>query len=92
MLRAYRFINDAKNHDEVRNLVKELKTSDDTARQIFRPYAETDKNVSPRQGELDLQAFDRVLALMGAAGVIPTLVAPAARFVDLQYLKAAGMQ
>ena len=37
---AYRFINDAENHDEVRNLVKEsLKTSDDTARQIFRPAA-----------------------------------------------------
>ena len=89
---AYRFINDAKNHDEVRNLVKEsLKTSDDTARQIFRPYTETDKNVLPRQGELDLPAFDRVLALMGEAGVIPTPVAPAARFVDLQYLKAAGM-
>ena len=89
---AYRFINDAKNHDEVRNLVKEsLKTSDDTARQIFRPYTETDKNVLPRQGELDLPAFDRVLALMGEAGVIPTPVAPAARFVDLQFLKAVGM-
>ncbi len=46
----------------------------------------------PRQGELELHAFDRVLALMGDADVIPTPVAPAARFVDLQYLKAAGMQ
>jgi ABC-type nitrate/sulfonate/bicarbonate transport system substrate-binding protein len=90
---AYRFINDAKNHDEVRNIVKEsLKTSDDTARQIFRPYTEPDKNVLPRQGELDLKAFDRVLALMGEGGVIPTPAAPASRFVDLQYLKAAGIQ
>ena len=47
---AYRFINDAKNHDEVRSIVKEsLKISDDTARQIFRPYIEPDKNVLPRQ-------------------------------------------
>jgi ABC-type nitrate/sulfonate/bicarbonate transport system substrate-binding protein len=90
---AYRFINDAKNHDEVRNLVKEsLKVSDDSAGQIFRPYTETDKNVLPRQGELDLPAFDRVLSLMGEAGVIPTPVNPAARFVDLQLLKAAGIQ
>jgi len=90
---AYRFINDAKNHDEVRNLVKEsLKTSDAIARQIFRPYTEADKNVLPRQGELELQAFDRVLSLMGEAGVVPTPVAPAARFVDLYYLKAAGIQ
>jgi hypothetical protein len=41
---------------------------------------------------LDLQAFARVLSLMGDAGVIPTPVAPASRFVDLQYLKAAGIQ
>ena len=61
---AYRFMNDQKNHGEVMNIVKEsLKISDDTARQIFRPYTEADKNVLPRQGELDLQAFDRGLAL-----------------------------
>ena len=61
---AYRFINDAKNHGEVLNIVKEsLKISDDTARQILRPHTEADKNVLPRQGELDLQAFDRGLAL-----------------------------
>ena len=90
---AYQFMNDAKNHDEVRNIVKEsLKISDDTARQIFAPYTQPDKNMLPRRGELDLQAFDRVLSLMGEAGVIPTPVAPATRFVDLQFLKAAGIQ
>jgi len=89
---AYQFMNDAKNHNEVRNIVKEsLKLSDDTARQIFAPYTQPDKNVLPRRGELDLAAFDRVLALMGDAGVIPTPVAPASRFVDLQFLKAAGI-
>jgi sulfonate transport system substrate-binding protein len=90
---AYQFMNDSKNHDEVRNLVKQsLKISDDTARQIFAPYTERDKNVLPRRGELDLHAFDRVLVLMGEAGVIPTPVAPATRFVDLQYLTSAGIQ
>jgi hypothetical protein len=90
---AYRFVNDAKNHDEVLNIVKDtLKISDETARQIFTPYTQPDKNVLPRRGELDLHAFDRVLSLMGEAGVIPTPVAQATRFVDLQFLKAAGMQ
>jgi ABC-type nitrate/sulfonate/bicarbonate transport system substrate-binding protein len=90
---AYEFMNDAKNHDEVRNIVKEsLKISDDTARQIFAPYTQPDKNMLPRRGELDLRAFERVLSLMGEAGVIPNPVAPATRFVDLQFLKAAGIQ
>ena len=90
---SYQFMNDAKNHHEVLNIVKEsLKIPEESARQIFAPYAEPARNVLPRRGELDLKAFDRVLALMGEAGVIPTPVAPAARFVDLQFLKAAGIQ
>lgn len=90
---SYQFMNDAKNHDEILNIVKEsLKIPEESARQIFAPYAEPARNVLPRRGELDLQAFDRVLSLMGEAGVIPTPVAPATRFVDLQYLKAAGIQ
>ena len=81
---AYAFMNDPKNHAEVTNIVKKsLKITDETARQIFEPYTQSDKNVLPRRGELDLKAFDRVLALMGEAGVIPTPVAPASRFVDL---------
>ena len=90
---SYQFMNDAKNHHEVLNIVKEsLKIPEESARQIFAPYAEPARNVLPRRGELDLKAFDRVLALMGEAGVIPTPVAPATRFVDLQFLKAAGIQ
>jgi ABC-type nitrate/sulfonate/bicarbonate transport system substrate-binding protein len=90
---SYQFMNDAKNHDGVLNIVKEsLKIPDESARQIFAPYAEPARNVLPRRGELDLKAFDRVLGLMGEAGVIPTPVAPASRFVDLQFLKAAGIQ
>ena len=90
---AYRYINDAKNHDEVLNIVKDtLKISDETARQIFAPYTQPDNNVLPRRGELDLRAFDRVLSLMGEAAVIPSPVAPASRFVDLQFLKSAGIQ
>lgn len=90
---SYEFINDPKNRAEVTNIVKEtLKVSDDVAREIFAPYAEPDKNVLPRRGELSVKAFNQVLALMAEAGVIPTPPAPAERFIDLRYLQAAGIQ
>ena len=90
---SYAFMSDPKNHAEVTNIVKEsLKITDETARQIFEPYTQSDKNVLPRRGELDLKAFDRVLTLMGEAGVIPTPVALTSRFIDLRYLQAVGIQ
>ena len=46
----------------------------------------------PRRGELSLPALERVLALMGEVGAIPKPVPSAQRFVDLQYLKAAGIE
>jgi ABC-type nitrate/sulfonate/bicarbonate transport system substrate-binding protein len=89
---SYEFMNDAKNRREVTTIVMQsLKTSEEVAAQIYAPYLEYAKNVLPRRGELDLAAFNRVLALMAEAGVIPTPVAPAERFVDLQYLKAVGI-
>ena len=43
---SYEFMNDPKNHGEVINMVMELlKISDETARQIFAPYTQPDKNV-----------------------------------------------
>jgi hypothetical protein len=90
---AYEFMNDPTNRAEVTNMIAEsLKVSEEIARQLFAPYLEPEKNVLPRRGELNLKAFNQVLALMGEAGVIPTPVPPAERFIDLQYLKAAGIQ
>jgi hypothetical protein len=39
-----------------------------------------------------MPAFNRVIALMSDAGVVPKPPPPAEKFVDLQYLKAAGVQ
>ena len=90
---SYEFINDPRNRAEVTGIVKEtLKVSDDVAREIFAPYTEADKNVLPKRGELSVKAFNQVLALMAEAGVIPTPVAPAERFIDLRYLQGAGIQ
>lgn len=90
---SYEFINDFRNRSEVTTMIKDsLKISDEIAREIFAPYLEPARNVLPKKGELDLTAFNRVLALMGDAGVIPTPPPAAERFIDLRYLKAAGIQ
>jgi ABC-type nitrate/sulfonate/bicarbonate transport system substrate-binding protein len=90
---SYEFINDPKNRGEVTNIVMEsLKVSEEVARQIFAPYMEPDKNVLPKRGELSLKAFNQVLALMSEAGVVPTPVPAAERFIDLRYLQAARIQ
>lgn len=90
---SYEYMNDPKNRADVTNTVKEsLKVSDEIAREILAPYLEPDRNVLPKRGELSLSAFNRVLALMGEAGVIPTPAPAPERFIDLRYLQAAGIQ
>jgi NitT/TauT family transport system substrate-binding protein len=93
MASAYEFLNDPRNQDEAVHLIAETgNLSDDVARQIFAPYLVPERHVLPKRGEIDLGAFDRVLALMAGTGVIPSPVAAAQRFVDLQYLEAAGIR
>jgi len=92
MASTYAFMNDVRNRDEVVGIVKETgKLSDDMARQIYAPYLEPRRNVLPRRGELSLPAFERVLGLMAEVGAIPKPAPSAERFVDLQYLKEAGI-
>jgi ABC-type nitrate/sulfonate/bicarbonate transport system substrate-binding protein len=93
MAAAYAFINDPNNADDVVAMVRDGgKLSEEVARQIYAPYLDPGKNVLPRHGELDLAAFNRVLALMRDVGAIPATHPGAGKFVDLQYLKAAGIQ
>jgi ABC-type nitrate/sulfonate/bicarbonate transport system substrate-binding protein len=55
-------------------------------------YFEPGRNVLPRQGEINLAGLAQVIAFMGEAGQIkPPLPAPE-RFVDLQYLRQAGIR
>jgi ABC-type nitrate/sulfonate/bicarbonate transport system substrate-binding protein len=90
---AYGFMNDPGNREEVTRIVMETGgVSGPVAAEIFAPYLQPDKNVLPRKGELDLAAFDRVIALMAQVGAIPSPAPGAERFVDLQYAKAAGIQ
>jgi hypothetical protein len=39
-----------------------------------------------------MSGFAKVIELLGDAGAIPRPLPPAERFVDLQFLRAAGLQ
>jgi hypothetical protein len=90
---AYRFIRDGANRDAVAQSIVELTgSSEEIARQTLKLYFEPEQGVLPRQGEIDLKGLAQVVAFMGEGGVLkPPLPAPE-RFVDLQYLRAAGLQ
>jgi ABC-type nitrate/sulfonate/bicarbonate transport system substrate-binding protein len=90
---AYEFINNPNNYKEVIALTVELGGySRELAGQAFEHYGDPKMKVLPRRGEIDMAAFARVLVLMAEAGVIPKTETSPGKFVDLQYLKAAGVQ
>ncbi len=55
-------------------------------------FFEPERGVLPKQGEIDLAGLAQVIALMGEAGVLKAPLPSPERFVDLQYLRAAGLQ
>lgn len=55
-------------------------------------YFEPGRNVLPRQGEINLAGLAQVIALMGDAGQLTAPLPAAERFVDLQYLRRAGIR
>jgi hypothetical protein len=46
----------------------------------------------PKQAEISMAGMTKVIELLGETGELKTPLPAADRFVDLQYLKAAGMQ
>ena len=90
---AFRFIRDPANREEVSKTVAERTgSSAQIARDTLTLYFEPEKGVLPRQGEIDLKGLDQVIAFMGEGGALKGPLPAAARFVDLQYLRAAGVE
>jgi ABC-type nitrate/sulfonate/bicarbonate transport system substrate-binding protein len=82
---AFRFIRDpSRRADVARTIVETTGFADANARLTLALYFEPERNVVPRQGEIDLKGLQTAISFM-------PLPAPE-RFVDLQYLKAAGFQ
>jgi ABC-type nitrate/sulfonate/bicarbonate transport system substrate-binding protein len=90
---AFRFIRDPANRDEViTTMAERTGSSAQIARDTLALYFEPEKGVLPRAAEIDLKGLDQVIAFMGEGGALNAPLPVAARFVDLQYLRAAGVE
>jgi ABC-type nitrate/sulfonate/bicarbonate transport system substrate-binding protein len=90
---AFRFIRDPANRGEVTKAIVELTgSSDEIARQTLALYFEPDRGVMPKQGEIDLKGLAQVISFLGEGGAIRPPLPDPDRFVDLQHLRAAGLQ
>jgi ABC-type nitrate/sulfonate/bicarbonate transport system substrate-binding protein len=90
---AFRFIRDPTNRDEViKTIAERTGSSAEIARATVALYFEPEKGVLPRQAEIDLKGLDQVIAFMGEGGALKAPLPAAARFVDAQYLRAAGVE
>lgn len=90
---TFRYLRDPANRADVTKMVVEITgTNDQVARAVLALYYEPDRGVMPKQGEINLAGVDKVLALLADAGQIGRPVLAPERFVDLQFLKAAGLQ
>ena len=90
---SYRYMREPANRDEVvRVVVDTTGSSEEIARQTLALYFEPERGVVPKQGEIDVKGFAQVIELMAEAGELKPPLPPVDRFIDLQYLKAAGLQ
>jgi ABC-type nitrate/sulfonate/bicarbonate transport system substrate-binding protein len=90
---AYRFMREPASRDEVVRLVIDTTgSSEEIARETLALYFDPDRGVVPKQGEIDVRGFAEVIQVMAEAGELAPPLPRAERFIDLQYLKAAGLQ
>ena len=90
---AFRFIRDpAKRKTVVKTIVETTGSSPLIAEQTLALFFEPERKVLPKQAELDLKGLTQAIALMAEAGTLKEPLPAAERFVDLQYLRLAGLQ
>ena len=90
---AFRFMRAPANREEVVTIIQDTTgSSEEIARQTLALYFEPDRGVFPKQGELDLKGLGQVIQFMAETGDLKPPLPPAERFVDLQYLRTAGIE
>jgi ABC-type nitrate/sulfonate/bicarbonate transport system substrate-binding protein len=93
MAAAFAFIRAPQNRDPVVKLVAEtLGCSDAIAAQTLDLFLQPGRDVLPARGEIDVTALQQVITMMAGAGLLKPPLPQASRFVDLDYLHAAGVQ
>jgi ABC-type nitrate/sulfonate/bicarbonate transport system substrate-binding protein len=90
---TFRYLRDPANRDDVTKTIVEITgTTERVAHAVLALYYQPDRGVMPKQGEINMAGMAEVIALLGAAGEIGKPLPAVQRFVDLQYLQAAGLQ
>ena len=90
---AFRFMRDPAHREEVVKIIQDTTgSSEEIARETLKLYFEPDRGVFPKQGELDLKGLSQVIQFMAETGDLRPPLPSSERFVDLQYLRAAGIQ
>lgn len=90
---AYIYMNDRKNRDDVVSLIAEATQAPaDIAAEIYTYYFEPYRGIMPKRGEINMEGMSAVLSLMQEGGEISAPAPDASRFVDLSFVRAAGLQ
>lgn len=90
---AFKFIREPGNRKAVvKTVVETTESTAAIAEQTLKLFFEPERKVLPRQGEIDVKGLAQAIAFLGEAGTLKEPLPPAERFVDLQYLRAAGLQ
>jgi ABC-type nitrate/sulfonate/bicarbonate transport system substrate-binding protein len=90
---SYRFMRDPNNRDEVvRMAIETTGSPEEIVGQTLALYFDPDRGVVPKQAELDVKGLGQVIQFMAEAGELKPPLPQPERFVDLQYLQAAGLQ
>jgi ABC-type nitrate/sulfonate/bicarbonate transport system substrate-binding protein len=90
---ANRFIRDPANREEVVKAAIEVTGQpENRAREMLAYFWDPKNDVLPQQGEIEIARVKTLIALFGQYGVLKAPLPDPERFVDLRYLKAAGIQ
>ena len=93
MAASFQYMRAPANRDEVLRIVTDTTgSSEQIARQTLSLYFDPDRGVIPKRGEIDVKGFGEVIRVMGEVGELKPPLPEVERFIDLQYLKAAGIQ
>lgn len=90
---ALKFIRDpGKRGVVVKAIVEATDASPEAAEKTLKLFFEPERGVLPKQGEIKTNGLARVIEYMAEAGTLKKPLPDAQRFVDLDYVTAAGIQ
>ena len=93
MAASFAYIRDPKNRaDVVKTIADTTGFAEANAHLTLSLYFEPEQHVLPMRGEIGIKGMETAISFLGEAGVVKPPLPQAERFVDLTYLRAAGLQ